>query len=125
MATGTLTDKQEKAVAALLTEPTISAAAAKAGIGERTLHRWLEEPAFDQAYRNARRKAVQRAIGRLQQVSTAAVAVLVRVMANEEAPSGTRVAAARTVLEFAIRAVELEDHEERLAELERRLGVAR
>ena len=33
-----LSPKQDKALVALLTEPTISAAAKKAGIGERTLH---------------------------------------------------------------------------------------
>lgn len=120
-----LTAKQHKAIAALLTEATMGAAAKKAGVGERTLYTWLSEPAFDSAYRTARRKAVQQAIGRLQQVSTAAVSVLVRVMANDQTAAGTRVLAAKTVLEFAIKAVELEDFEERLAALERQAGGAR
>jgi len=33
--------KQETVIAALLTEPTHAAAAAKAGVSEATLHRWL------------------------------------------------------------------------------------
>src|SRR4051794_17795764 len=112
-----LTPKQHKAIVALLNEPTMGAAAKHAGVGERTLYTWLTEPAFDTAYRTARRKAVQQAIGRLQQVSAAAVSVLVRVMANEQTPAGTRVMAAKSVLEFAIKAVELEDIEARLAAL--------
>jgi hypothetical protein len=36
-----LTRKQEALIAALLTEPTHAAAAAKAGVSEATLHRWL------------------------------------------------------------------------------------
>jgi hypothetical protein len=113
-----LTPKQHKAIVALLTEPTMAGAAKAAGVGERTLYTWLDDPNFEEAYRLVRRKAVQRAIGRLQQVSSAAVAVLVRVMANEQTPAGTRVIAAKTVLEFSLRAVELEDITARIEALE-------
>ncbi len=119
---GQLLPKQQKALAALLTEPTILAAADKVGVNERTLHRWLEEPAFDTAYRTARREAVRQAIARLQQVSSAAVSVLETVMNDGDEKGATRVAAAKTVLETAIRAVELEDLAARLSELEARLG---
>jgi hypothetical protein len=46
----------EAAIAALLAEPTIEAAARKAGISESTLLRWLQEPAFKAAFRAARRQ---------------------------------------------------------------------
>ena len=117
-----LTPKQQKALAALLSEPTIEKAAAKVGVGERTLHTWLHEPAFAAAYRAARREAVSQAVARLQQVSTHAVTVLVNVMANTSTPPATRVAAAKTVLEMAIKAVELEDLAARLDALEQRMG---
>ena len=119
---GALTAKQQKALAALLSEPTIEKAAAKVGVGERTLYTWLGESAFGDAYRTARREAVGQAIARLQQVSGGAVAVLVNVMANPDTPPATRVAAAKTVLETAIKAVELEDLAARLAALEQRMG---
>ena len=119
---GALTPKQQKALAALLSEPTILAAADKVGVNERTLHRSLEEPAFETAYRTARREAVRQAVARLQQVSTHAVTVLVTVMASKETPPATRVAAAKTVLEMAVRAVELEDLAARLDALEQRMG---
>ena len=113
-----MTAKQEKAIAALLNEATITAAAANVGVGERTLQTWLGEDRFAEAYRTARRAAGTQAIARLQQVSSAAVSVLVRVMASSETPPATRVAAAKTVLEMAVRAVELEDLEARIALLE-------
>ena len=122
---GALTPKQQKALAALLTEPTILAAAAKVGVNERTLHRWLEEPAFAVAYRTARREAVRQAVARLQQVSTHAVTVLVTVMASKDTPPATRVAAAKTVLETAIKAVELEDLAARIEALEQSFGGQR
>ena len=117
-----LTAKQERAITALLSHPTIEAAGEALGVNPATLHRWLQEPAFEAAYRAARREAVGQAIARLQQVSTAAVTVLVRVMASEKTPPSTRVAAAKTVLDTAIRAVELDDLQARIAALEARMG---
>lgn len=118
MATGKLTPKQDKAIAALLAQPTIKQAAEHAGVGERTLHTWLDEPLFDAVYRAARRKAVQQATARLQQVSSAAVTVLLQLMASKETPPAVRLAAASKVLELSIKGIELEDLAARLAVLE-------
>ena len=38
--------KREEAIAALLEQPTITAAASAAGIGEKTLRRWLADSAI-------------------------------------------------------------------------------
>ena len=113
-----LTPQQQKACLALLTEPTISAAAQAAGVGERTLYRWLDDPTFATAYRAARRQAVSQAIARLQQLSSGAVAVLAQVAADKNARASSRVAAATKILEVAIKAVELEDLEARISVLE-------
>ena len=113
-----LTPQQQKACLALLTEPTIAAAAAKAGVGERTLYRWLARDDFVEAYREARRKALGQAVARLQQLSSGAVAVLAQVAADKTAPASARVAAASKILDTAIKAVELEDLEQRIAALE-------
>jgi DNA mismatch repair ATPase MutS len=75
-----LTPKQHKALAALLSEPTVTAAAARVGIGERTLHTWLHEPAFDEAYTALRHDAVGLAVGRLQHATGLAVDALVEVL---------------------------------------------
>lgn len=120
MALDTLTPKQHKAIAALLAEPTIKAAAEALGIGERTLHTWLSEEAFEREYRRVRREAVRQAVARLQRSAAGAADALAEIAEdpNERAPA--RVAAARAILELSIRAVELEDLEERITALEAR-----
>ncbi|HUA85864.1 MAG TPA: hypothetical protein VMB85_18520 [Bryobacteraceae bacterium] len=59
--------KKEDAVAALLTHRSIDEAARSIGLNPNTLLRWLEIPEFRDAYRKARREAVQQAVTRLQQ----------------------------------------------------------
>lgn len=98
---------------------TIAQAAQQAGVSERTLYRWLQQDeVFRAAYQAARRQAVQQAIARLQQSAGEAVDTLRAVMRNSTNPASAQVTSARTILEFSMRAVELEDLEERLAALE-------
>jgi hypothetical protein len=113
-----LTPRQERALLALLEEASITAAARGARIGERTLRRWLAQPAFADSYRAARRDCVKQATARLQHAATDAVQTLVAVMNDTTATHAARVAAARTVLEETRRAAELEDLAERVATLE-------
>ena len=113
-----LSGKQEVALSALLTEPTVETVAVKAGITPRTLYRWLNAPPFVAAYREARRQAVQRATGRLQQAANDAVTTLQDVMTDTTAPAPARVTAAKSVLEMAIKAVEIEDLTARIEALE-------
>jgi uncharacterized protein YggE len=121
-----LTRKQDEAIAILLTVPTISEAAKHVGVGERTLFRWLQQDtAFQAAYREARRQAVQQAIARIQQATNTAVTTLEGVMTNPESPSSSRVSAARVVLEMALKAIEIEDLEGRVAALETALQQGR
>src|SRR4051794_30601611 len=104
--------REDAAVAALLSERTIAEAAAKAGIGESTLLRWMAEPEFKARCRAARREVVEGAIGRLQQAATDAVDALARNLSC--GIPAVEVGAARTVLDQAIKAVELVDLAERV-----------
>ncbi len=113
-----LTPKQHKAISSLLSEPSITKAASAAGVGERTLHRWLQDADFVRAYKQARFDASCQATSRLIQGSSAAVTVLLLLMADKQVLASTRLGAARTVLEFTFKAVELEQIEARLSELE-------
>src|SRR5262245_5745847 len=97
-----LTAKQEALIAALLTEPTYSAAAAKAGISEATVSRWLHLPAFRAVYRQARQMLVERAVGRIQAATGQAVETLVAV-AKDGAKDADRVRAAVALLDHAFR----------------------
>jgi hypothetical protein len=114
--------KQEEAIAALLAQRNIEEAARAAGIGTRTLLRWLKIPEFDAAYRDARRAAFSQSIARLQQGATAAATTLLKTMVDPATSASVRVRAAECVLDHAMKAIEVEDIEARLAVLERRIN---
>ena len=113
-----LSRNQERAIAALLVHPTMLAAAAAAGVGEVTLWRWLQIPEFKEQYRLARREAVSQAVGHLQGACSVAVVALTDISQDVNCPASARVSAARTVLELALKGVELEDLAVRVEELE-------
>lgn len=112
------TRKKEQAIANLLQMPTIAEAAKATGIAEVTLFRWLQDHEFATAYRQARRQVVDSAIGYLQQAASSAVGVLVSVMNDTDSPASCKVTAAKAVLDMALKAVELQDLEERISALE-------
>jgi hypothetical protein len=117
---GELSPQQEGAILALLSDPGLTGAAKAAGVGKATLWRWMQQPAFRDAYRRARREAVEQARARLQQASGEAVEALRDVMNDEDAPHASRISAAKTVLVMAIQATSEEEFERRLAALEAR-----
>lgn len=113
-----LTVAQHRAVVALLTEPTLQDAAKSVGVDRSTIYRWFQQPAFQVAYREARHQALSRATARLQQISSEAVEVLREVMNDQAAQPAARVGAAKTVLDMALEATEVEDLSARVEALE-------
>jgi DNA-binding transcriptional MerR regulator len=113
-----LSRKQDQAITALVTCQSITEAAAQCGLAEVTLRRWLKQDGFQAAYREARRAVVQHAITQVQRATAEAVKTLRAVMQNTEAPASARVSAAKAIIETAVKAVELEDLEARIAALE-------
>ncbi|HEX3818807.1 MAG TPA: hypothetical protein VHW45_00660 [Candidatus Sulfotelmatobacter sp.] len=111
--------KQEEAIAALLTQRNTEEAAKSIGVAPKTLLRWMQQPGFDKALRKARRVVYHQAIARLQQASPAAVTTLLKVMVDPATPPATKVRAADSILDHCAKAIELEDIEARVAELER------
>ena len=111
--------KKEAAILALLSQRNVEEAARVGGISERTLYRWMQEPDFDGAYRAARRAAFSQSAARLQQMSSPAVTTLGKIMVDTSAPAASRVRAADSVLNHAAKAIEIEDIEARVSELER------
>ena len=116
--------KQEDAIAALLTQRNVEEAARTAGIGTRTLLRWLKLPEFQAAYRQARREAFGQAVARLQQGASAAATTLLKTMIDPATPASVRVRAAECVIAHANKGIESEDLEARLAALERATEVS-
>jgi hypothetical protein len=117
--------KQEDAIAALLTQRNIDDAARTAGIGSRTLLRWLTLPDFQAAYRKARREAFGQAIARLQQSTSAAATTLLKTMIDPATPASVKVRAAEAIFTHAAKAIEIEDVEARLSALEASIAAER
>ena len=110
--------KKEEAIAALLTQPNIEHAARSIGIGTSTLVRWMKDPEFAEAYREAKRAAFGQAISRLQQGTAAAATTLLKIMLDTSVPASVRVRAADSIFDHAAKAIEIEEVEARVAALE-------
>ncbi len=118
-----LTPKQERALLALLDCGEIKEASVVCGVSDVTLWRWLQLPAFQSRYRAARRLVVETAIAQLQSDCTKAARVLREIAEDRSAPASSRVAAAKTILDQSVSAVELMDLQERIEHLEETLGA--
>ncbi|HEY1218664.1 MAG TPA: hypothetical protein VGF03_06975 [Bryobacteraceae bacterium] len=114
--------KMEAAIAALLSHRTLEEAARAVGVSPNALLRWQQDPEFDAAFRKARRAAYGQTTARLHQASSAAVSAVLKIMVDGSAPASTRLRAADIVLAHTAKAIEIEDIEARVAELERSLG---
>jgi molybdenum-dependent DNA-binding transcriptional regulator ModE len=115
---GSLPAKQELALRAVISHPTLKDAAQTAGISETTLWRYMQDAEFSRRLREARREAVGHAVLRLQKASSDAVTVLGNIMMSESAPASARITAARAVLDYSMRAVETDELRGRIEELE-------
>ena len=111
--------KLEEAVAAMLTQRNVEEAARTVGVSPATIMRWQKLPVFQTAYREARQAAFGQAVARLQQGASAAATTLLKTMIDPAAPASVRLRAADCVLGHASKAIEIEDIEVRVSELER------
>jgi hypothetical protein len=117
--------KKEEAIVALLTQRNIEEAAKSIGVVPNTLLRGMKEPDFDAAYPEARRAAFRQSVARLQQASGAAVTTLLKLMIDPTTPPSTKARAADSVLDHSAKAIEIEDIEARVSELERAAEASR
>lgn len=80
-----LKPNQHQALAALLEQRSIAAAARKTGIGERTIRRWLREDLdFQDELREMRRQYLSHAATRLQASASGAVQTLLDLLASKD-----------------------------------------
>lgn len=113
-----LNARQQKAVAALISQPTRKAAAEAAGIGERTLRTYLADGEFREAYRKAAQDAFGDATRRARQSLTLALDTLTAIAADGEASDTARISASRALLEYGVKMTELNDVIHVLREIE-------
>ena len=117
-----MTPKKQKALVALLTQPTKEKAAAAAGITSKTLRGYLDDPEFQTEYRKVFTELVEDATRKVQQTLDPAVAVLREIMEDRDETGQVRVTAARSVLEYGLKMTDTTDILARLNELETAMG---
>ncbi len=109
---------RDKAILALLSEKSVAKAAAKCGLSERTLHRWLtSDDAFQADYAAARQAAFEVGIHRVQALTARAVDTLEELLGEKKYPN-VRLGAARTVAEIGIHQHDAETILRKLDEIE-------
>src|ERR1022692_2156810 len=101
--------QRDEAIVALLSQRNVEEAARAVGIGATTLLRWLKQPEFDRAYREAKRAAHSQSIARMLGGSSAAASTLLKIMLDPNTPAATRVRAANSILDHAGKAIDIQD----------------
>ena len=85
-----LSAKQERALVALMGAKSFDQAAAQVGVGQRTLRRWLQQDAFQEAFQKLRRAAMSSATAHLQNAAWDAVEALRKILSDDSAPQRPR-----------------------------------
>lgn len=116
-----MTAKQELAIRALLTTPTLAAAARQVHISQRTLSRWLEDADFRSALATAEGELIDAAQRQLLRLQSKAIGVHEELL-GAGVPHSVRLRAAQSVIDAMMKLRELRTVEERLAALEERLS---
>jgi DNA-binding MurR/RpiR family transcriptional regulator len=117
--------KKEEAVIALLTQRNVEDAAKAVGISTATLVRWMRTLEFDTAFRAAKRAAYGQAVARLHQGTSAAATTLLKTLIDPATPASVKVRAAEAIFNHAAKAIEIEEIEARVANLERAAEAAK
>jgi transposase-like protein len=112
-----LSSKQRKAIAALLSQRTIEDAANRIGISSRTIYRWMESDVFRTALLDAECQAVDEATRRLIGGKDTALDTLADLMVKAESESVRRQAASNWLAQL-LKMRELRNIEQRLIALE-------
>ena len=112
-----LSPRQDKAILALLTTPTVDQAARTAGVGRTTVHRWLNDEDFRDELRRRRTAIADAALDTFKVYVLRSVDTLSGLLDSEN--EKVRRLAAKDILEYVFRVREQQEIESRLARLER------
>ena len=110
-----LTPAQEQALTALLREPTITLAAKASGVSESNIYRWMKEPLFKTAYREARREGYAHAVSLVQSYVPHAVQCLMKMVADASTPAAVRATCCGMLLKFGRESI---DHDEMIGRIQ-------
>jgi transposase len=111
-----ISQRQEQAIAALLSEASAEQAALKIGVPYRTLKRWMADTTFKASYAAARQGILERTVAKLLSACEQAVSTLEANLTAGKPGEKTRAAVA--ILDRAVKGVECLDLISRLEALE-------
>jgi hypothetical protein len=114
--------RQERVAALLASGSTIRDAAVESGAGERTIHSWLDDPAYRAFVEGLRDRILAETIGRLTRAATRAATVLEGLLEAES--EGVRLRAALGLIDTMIKTREHGELSARVTELEAQLSTS-
>ena len=112
-----LTVRQLRVVPYLLEAPSIEEGCKRARVGKSTLYGWLKDPHFRDEVDRRRKEIVDLAFERLKANIAKAAETLVKHLDSEKETISIR--AAESIIEFAQRAIEVEELEQRIRAIEK------
>lgn len=92
-----LTPKQIKAVMALMSQPTFQDAAKSVGVTYMTIRNWLKDPIFNREYKRMQEKAVESALGKIQNFANESVEIIMDIAKDETVNANIRLNAIKTI----------------------------
>lgn len=116
-----LTERQRRAVAALLSESSVDGAAQRAKVSRSTLYRWLDDDAFNAELQRERSRIFSQVLNQVASAMGDAMKLLKEQVNDEALDPGTRQRAATEVLRAGAKFKEFEI-EHRLTRMERLMG---
>lgn len=120
--TGDLSARQLLALPIIAGEPTVEGAAEKIGVARKTVYEWLKQDSFKRAVEEARKEYVESGFRTMRLAAKRAADKIVKHLDCTDEKVSLR--AAEDIIEFAKEFISLEDHEQRIKELEERLEQA-
>ena len=112
-----MTPKRQKALLALLENPTTEAAAKATGITSKTLRGYLNDPEFQAEYKRAFAGLLEDATRQAQRAIAPAISTLQEIVESEGENAQARISAARSILEYSMKLTEQTDILTRLESL--------
>lgn len=117
-----LDDKQERMLGALITNWTVQDAAKELGLHPSTIYKELKNPTFMHAYRSIRKQIFDQTITTSANLVGVAQQRLGKILKDPNQKTSDHVAAAKVVLEYASKMMEIEEIAKRIEQLEKSIA---
>jgi len=118
----TLTRKQLKAIPVIISSKTITEGVRQAGISKTIFYEWIKNDTFKNEFISRQNDIIETALKELKGLASEAIEKLGTLL-RESVNENIKLKAIALIIEHTIKMKEIENIEERLRELERRLNI--